>query len=387
MNNKIEDLKEILKNIDIKNFNLEIIEKNIQLLISVFKKFKLIDSENFLDQKLKNVSWTTIDKNNSKHKTLSNYLNNYVSMVDSDVLTKKVSKSEIQVFFEFENIIFFYVCENESQLEKDLELIYRMIKITIILNKYVYPSDSTIRHVVWIPIDRCRDFEYDTINKSNLTKSNDEYKAFTVSGVTSGSNPRLTLITRYEEVTKLLLHELVHNFYLDGSNYHSELKSVIEQFTKLKSNNSKKRKISNYNYEFSMYESYTELLGTYLYLLFENLNVKESELVNKLIGQIGCEILYSYNTIANLAHLNGYKSYDEFIQSKVFLGNICIFEYYFVKGLMYNNFELVLPKNSDEFINMYSEINTLINNADNDKLLKQIYNIVKPQSNYKYIIN
>lgn len=387
MNNKIEDLKEILKNIDIKNFNLEIIEKNIKLLVDIFKQFKYIDSEIFFDKKLKNVSWTKIDKNNPKHKILSNYLGNYISLVNSDVLSKKVSESNIQIFLEFENIVFFYVCENESQIKKDLDIIHRIMRITIILNKYVYTVDSTIRHIVWIPIDKCRDFEYDTINKSNLVKSNDEYKAFTVSGVTSGYNPRLTLITRYEEVTKLLLHELIHNFNLDGANYHNQLKSVIDGFSKLKSKNSKKRKISNYNYEFSIYESYTELLGTYFYLLFENLDTELENLEYKLIGQIGCEILYSYNTIANLARLNGYKSYDEFINSKIFLGNICIFEYYFVKGLMYNNFELILPKNSDEFINMYNKINKIIMHAENDRLLEQIYNIVKPQTNYKYIIN
>lgn len=385
MNNKIEDLKEILKNINIKNFNIEIIQKNIKLLINILKQFKSIDSNLILSSE--NVSWTKIDENNSKHKTLSNYLNNYISLVSSDILTQKVSESKIKIFLEFENIIFFYVCKDESLLEKDLDLIYRMMRITMILNKFIYPSDSTVRHIVWIPIDTCRDFKYNTINKSNLTKSNDEYKAFTVSGVTSGINPRLTLITRYEEVTKLLLHELIHNYNLDGANYHNELKSVIREFTKLKSSNSKNKNISNYNYEFSIYESYTELLGTYLYLLFENLNVAESDLENKLIGQIGCEILYSYNTITNLAHLNKYKSYQEFIKSKTFFGNICIFEYYFVKGLMYNNFELVLPKNSNEFINMYSKINEIIVNVENDILLEEIYNLSKPQSNYKYIIN
>ena len=52
-------------------------------------------------------------------------------------------------------------------MEKDLDQIYQMIRITLILNKFVYPDDKIIRHIVWIPIDTSRDFEYKFIKNCN----------------------------------------------------------------------------------------------------------------------------------------------------------------------------------------------------------------------------
>ena len=253
------------------------------------------------------------------------------------------------------------------------------------LNHFAIPNDTVSRIIIWIPIDSNRDFEHNTINDKNLKKSSEEYKGFTVSGVTFGSNPRYTIVTRYEEVEKLLLHELIHNFYLDGSNFHSNLKNIIKDYTKTKNNT--QSQIKNYNYEYSIYESYTELLGTYLYLLFDNIELSESQIQNKLMGQICSEILYSYNTIANLAKLNNLNTWEQFINSQSFLGNICIYEYYYLKGLMYNNFLLLLPSNQDQFIKMYKEIINLIRNSSDDKLLKNIFDCSIPQSNFKYILN
>ena len=36
----------------------------------------------------------------------------------------------------------------------------------------------------------------------------------------------------HEEIDKLLIHELIHNLHLDGSNYHNELKQIINQYKK-----------------------------------------------------------------------------------------------------------------------------------------------------------
>ncbi len=384
MENKIDNLKEILLNIDIKNFNLDIIFKNISTLITLKKDLSIIWNESDINSTTIEEINLNSDKNNSLNKNLNNYISNYDSMVESEKLSDFVKSLKKRVCFKYANICFFYVFDNENQLKQDLEKIYSMLKITFVLNKFIYPNDKISRHIVWIPINSNRDFKYENISKDNLEISKQEYKAFTVSGVTYGNNPRVTVVTRYEEVTKLLLHELIHNFNLDGSNFHTELKPVIKKFSLIKKTSGDDL---NYNYEYSMYESYTELLGTYLYLIFINIDINDSKLEDVLLGQIGSEIIYSYNIIANLSKLNKYDSYEEFIRSQTFMGSICIYEYYYVKGLLYNNFELVFPSGTKEFIRMYSKINYIIKNSSKDNLLKQIFSLRKSQTNFKYIIN
>ena len=110
-----------------------------------------------------------------------------------------------------------------------------MFKIFITLTKYVNNINNQTRYVIWIPIDSNRDYEFNTIDKEKLKHCEHEYKAFTVSGVTHSihPNPRITVITRYEEIEKLLIHELIHNLHLDGSNFHSELDNTIQKYNQV----------------------------------------------------------------------------------------------------------------------------------------------------------
>jgi len=129
------------------------------------------------------------------------------------------------------------------------------------------------------------------------------------------------------------------------------------------------------------------MLSTYLYLLFKNINVNIKNLKNILLGQILIEIIYSYNTIVNIAKLNKYKNYKDFIQKEELQGSICFFEYYYVKGLLYNNLALVFPKNFKEFANLYINIIKVVKNSLKDKFLEHMFEIYQKQKNYKYIFN
>ena len=96
----------------------------------------------------------------------------------------------------------------------------------------------------------------------------------------------------------------------------------------------------SYHYDHSIYESYTELMSSYLNIIFRIIEetIEENKLKNIFLARIIIEIIYSYNTISNIIKLNNFTDYDTFKKNKTFCGDICFYEYYFLKALLYNKF-------------------------------------------------
>lgn len=383
MNSTYDNIIELFKNINLNNFSHKLIKKNIKLLLNIFKK---------LEDTYENLPNDFQYKIFNQHDIFKRVVD-YSKTVGSHHFTKTIQKYDKVAEFIYGKIKFYYVFDSDIQFKKDFNLIIKLIKITISMQS-IFKNDNTTNTditVIWIPIIKNRDFHYGKINKENLNKSIGNYEGFTVSGITYGLNPRYTVITRYEEIEKLLIHELIHNLYIDGSNFHREILPITKKYIKLK--NGLGKKIKNYDYEYSIYESYTELLSSYLFCLYDCIGNSKDKVMEKLIGLIYSEILYGYNTVANLAKLNGYENYDLFMNEQAFLGSICFYEYYYLKALMYNNFLLVLPIFSsqndykEEFIKLYESIIDMISNIKNDVLLKDIFNNTVKQTNFKYMLN
>jgi len=289
----------------------------------------------------------------------------------------------------YENIKIYYLYNNNFNSDKNK--IIELLKISICLNKFAINNDDINRNIIWIPIRLNRDFNDMIINKKSLEKSKNSFTAFTASGTTfslTNKNERTSIITRYEEVEKLLIHELIHNYCMDGSKYDDDLNKIINEYRNIK--NIKKTENINYDYEYSIYESYTELLATYLTLIFINIEINEiKKLRIKFVSQIIIEIFYSYNIISNLIYLNNYKNWDDFKSNLNFYGDICFYEYYFIKGLLYNNYIFEIGTNIDSYKKIYLSIIKIIKNFNTkeDKLLKKIYKHFFNNKNYKYMIN
>jgi hypothetical protein len=367
---KILELKKLTDRTNLNLINKKLILKNCKTLYNIYKKIKPF--------------WKKISsKHNFINKTTDTYNEIFNIFENSFIMEYKCVKNEISkiiniIKLENSNITFYYF--NIGNYHNDIELINLLFSETVCLAKYsnVYERENII--VIWFPISKNRDFNYDIINDENLQKSADNFNAFTVSGLTYGNSPRITIITRYEEISKLLLHELIHNFNLDGSNFHKHNHLLIKNYKNIK--NPKILSKQNYEYEYSIYESYTELLSSYLNIIFRHIELETSKiLIQRYFIEILFEIFYSYNTVANLIILNGYSDYNEFIYKPIFKGNICIYEYYFLKALLYNNYELKLCYNETEFLNNYNDI---INVNKQDPLLINIYNNMYKQTNFKY---
>lgn len=367
--NVFNNLNKLIENINFDYFNFNIINKNVKQLLkfhselqNIWNNIKIIEiKEELLDRKnnliIKKILTRSIFKD-------------YKFIVN-------ITKKNFKIYkFYCDNIEFYYL-DILNKFNDDINKIKFMMKITLTLkkfNNYLNLNHNII--IIWLPVDKNRDYNHNIINNELLKECEDNFNAFTCSGVTFGGNPRFTIITRYEEVEKLLIHELIHNFRLDGSNFHHQMNDLIDELKIIK--------LNNYDYEFSIYESYTELLCTYLSILFFNIEINNTKILkNKIKSLIILEIVYSYNIISNLLNLNNSLDSDVY-----FFGNICFYEYYYIKGLMYNNFIIELGNNSSSFYNIYKKILEMLKKINkNEKLLIYIKNNFFKTNNFKYTIS
>ena len=394
-------MEKLLQNNILKHLNYKIINTNATTIFDIYKKMIIIyQNTNLIFSDEIQINIINNEKNDKfifvkkylQKSLLSNYtaFNNYLNTISKIYELK------------FKNITF-YVTITKNDNEKCIMYICK--KLIIISYSFLtyYDKKENIT-IIWCPINANRDFKYKNITTETLQESSNNFEAFSASGVTSNNT---TVITRFEEIEKLLLHELVHNINIDGSIYHNSLLNIIKKY-----NNDKNKK--NYNYPYCMYESYTELLSLYFSIVFriindkifknknkhknknenknenenenenKNENANENENENKILEKIKTNIivetLHGYNTVCNLIKLNGHNNITYFIKNGYFKGNICFYEYYYLKALMCNNFILTFGTNIDDFTNIYEQII----NIKSDRLIIELFKNSYPITNYKY---
>ena len=358
--NKSNIVKKIFDKIDFNSLNHKVIDYNSLLLYKYFIELKKIYEA--LPKTFEHIQLKELQEKEREFLNHS-FLNNNPEIKKYLKNVKKVIK------IVFQNVEFYYLCKDEETYKKDIKLINKLMKTTIALSKI--KKNRTNISVIWIPIDKKRDFMHEMIDENNLNKCNHDFHAFTASGVTSSN---ISLITRYEEIRKLLIHELIHNLNMDSSNeHHMHDKRIINNYYNNKNAN-------NYRYEYDIYESYTELLSSYLNILFHYIHKDITP--ENIKACIIIEFIYSCNIVANIIKLNGYNDYDAFCDDGYFKGSICIFEYYYLKCLMYNNFKLLKLDEPNLFFYM---INGILNMNRNDIVLKDIFEISIPDNNYRYV--
>lgn len=373
-NTRLQIINKLINSVNLKTINYNLIKKNAKFLLNLHQQIKPF--------------WANIGTTSLILKKTDKDYNKIFNIVEQSLIgnyeciLNELNKIKNIVHLNDLNIDFYYL--DIGNYDADKEMINLLFNQSVCLSKFckIYGIDKKII-IIWIPINSNRDFDYDKINSGNLKKSIDNFKAFTASGVTFGNSPRITIVSRYEEISKLLIHELIHNFNLDGSAFHSHNHNLIEKYKIIKNPTTTKSNFDNYDYTYSIYESYTELLSSYLSMVFRNISLSQKrELLNRFKTEILMETLYSYNVICNLIKLNEYNSFEDFDLEKKFRGDICMYEYYFLKGLLYNNYELKMCYDKNDFLDNYE---TIINVNKNDILLKEVYENMVEHNNFKYI--
>lgn len=258
-------------------------------------------------------------------------------------------KSISCIKFENKNLLF-YVFYNKK---KNFELHETCKELICICNYFYYYMKKVFGknkkiNLIWVPLMICRDFFYDKNSNSiqnDINESENNFQAFSVSGKTFSNfrkkNNYCSIITRLEEIHKLCIHELLHQTKLDYS--FSIKQDTLKLYETIKPK-------CNHHYYYSLIESYTELSSTYYNIMFQiyfifwkdNFSYKKFKKIFKYC--ICLEIIYSTCIVLSLIKMNNYKSVSEFNMCPCFTGNISIYEYYYIKWLLFFSFDFTDKK-------------------------------------------
>ena len=260
----------------------------------------------------------------------------------------KIFVEDIQTIYKitYENITFYAFGNVDNS--------FKLLKISYSFCHAMQKTDKNYE-IIWIPINTKRTYEYDNLDENNMNQSKQEFKGFTASGLTFSNK---SIITRFDGVEKLLIHELIHNFNLDGSKFHNHNHDEIQIYKSIKP-----KKTHSYTYD--IYESYTELLSSYYNILYKLIIEGKNNIYESIIGNILIEYMYSLNLISIFVKLNGFDSIKLFFKDIKFKADICIFEYVYVKTIMYNRFKLSDNHSFKDFKKNLREIMKIIKNEKN----------------------
>ena len=150
--------------------------------------------------------------------------------------------------------------------------------------------------------------------------------AFNVSGLTNRQS-KLIILTRKEEIIKLLFHELIHYVGLDA---------VLVGKTYQVKWNIKNRMVN-------ISEAYTEFVSIIMYCMFVSIHLKpvvKMDLLRLLNELLSTEIQYSVKLSANILKLYGYSfdTYQKFfktVDGSPKSSPICTWEYVFLRTVLF----------------------------------------------------
>jgi len=197
------------------------------------------------------------------------------------------------------------------------------------------------------------------------------------SGVTTYEGKMV--ISRKEELPKLLIHELIHFLGLDGNFFNHnnhELFHSKETFTNYNITSfCVQKNISSF-----VYESYTEFLSNILNCLFVSLEIPNGNF-SVMIETLELERIYSIYQTAKLLYYFGFENFDSFFldcknklnsKNRKFFTDTLYLDYTIIRSIMFFSFQEVLEimeirnnhleiKNKKN--NFYHQLQILVNNT------------------------
>jgi hypothetical protein len=261
-------------------------------------------------------------------------------------------------------------------------------RIITLLNYYNYNKPTEIS-IITNNINR----KLNTQRSNNISKDLEYMKKKSIANISSGvttSNGKL-VISRIEELPKLLVHELIHLIGLDGNLFdlnNIHIRNSIDNISNYYITNFCVKK----NIRSVAIESYTESLSNILNCMFFSFEIKNGNF-NVFIETLELERQYSIYQTAKLLYFFNFNSFDEFFNQcqhninsnkRVFFTDTLYLDYTIIRSIIFFRFS--------EFINLIDITKTnfyIFNTNPNlyDKLLIIIDDTIKNNKEYKNILN
>lgn len=217
--------------------------------------------------------------------------------------------------------------------------------------------------------------------KRYLNKTKNKNLILTPENINAGSTliGEFIYIWRREEFYKVLIHELIHYFMLDFSDFDN---SYIE---KIRNN------IININGDDVINETYTELLAMTIYNIFYSLISKID--FNKIINY---ETIFTHFQIAKIINYFGGKEYNDLFKIEI-KQSTSVASYVIFKGMFLNKYDNILIHYDDHFnssreskYNDYKKLYSVIVSKEslNKNLINHFLNIIlnKNEKSNKFIM-
>lgn len=354
--NFIDNFKKFDKNIIL--FNNEI--NNHEYQYNKVKKFLIKFYENFIISKkyinkfflkknnllkLDNIYYTT---NKIFNYEIENYLNNRFIGKNKNKIIKIVNKKK-EIKLDDLHINFFYNHKSEYEID---QIIYNLILLFNIIKKLFNINERKINLII---------FYCDIKKEHYFNKSVIDYENMN-SGISYSNN---IILFRKEEILKVFIHELLHNFGLDNLNDNS---------------NTKLSKIFKINSDNLFNEAYIEFVAIILHTMYFSCLFSENYSTMNYYFKIFIKYEINFSLIQLVKFLNIYNmEFLDFFKKNNYSENTNTFSYIYLKFLLIFNYNYFLNSIiSYNNISTYNEnyIIYYLNYLNNNGLLIFLNNLI-----------
>tara|TARA_A100001015_G_C15020236_1_gene727597 strand:+ start:1424 stop:2608 length:1185 start_codon:yes stop_codon:yes gene_type:complete len=336
----------------------------------------------------------------SYYNELKLYFNNITNITPNNTIQKDVEKwkhkyiggnrslenqnLDFQTIYLFDNqkIIFHHKKNNHSYENLLLKRIMTLFKF------YNYDNKTEIS-VITNSMNR-------RLNKQRSYNINQDLKIMkekSIANISSGvttSDGKL-IVSRTEELPKLLVHELIHLMGLDGNLFnpaHHHIRNSVDQLSNYYLNNFCVKK----NIRSVAIESYTETLSNILNCMFFSMEIPNGNF-KVFIETLELERQYSIYQTAKLLYFFGFNNFDEFFiqcsndlnhNKRVFFTDTLYLDYTIIRSIIFYRFDDILST-----LNISKNKFNIPNSSNNfyDKLLLIIDDTINNNSEFKNILN
>nr|UZT28937.1 hypothetical protein [Nucleocytoviricota sp.]UZT29265.1 hypothetical protein [Nucleocytoviricota sp.] len=317
--NFIDNLKKFDKNIILFNNEINNNENQYNKVKKFLKKFYeiFIISNKYINKffvkqnnllKLNNNYYTTIKNFNYE---MENYLNSRFIGKNKNKIMKIVNKKK-EIKLDDLHIKFFYNNKSEYEIDK---LIYNLILLFNIVKKLFSIKERKINLII---------FYCDIKKEHYFNKSIIDYENMN-SGISYYNN---IILFRKEEILKVFIHELLHNFGLDNLYDNSNIK--LTQIFKINSDN-----LFN--------EAYIEFIAIILHTIYFSCLFSENYSTMNYYFKIFINYEINFSLIQLVKFLNIYNiEFLDFFKKNNYRENTNTFSYIYLKFLLIFNYNYFL---------------------------------------------